>query len=1272
MIYNGIVTENQLDHWVRSHAREAQSVVVELVSRLVAASCPRPKEQRFPLGDSIGQPGPDGELDVDSPFDPFVPQGRSFWEIGAGIHAARKATSDYNHLTTKPATAISVAIRNASSFVFVTPLSGTRGWKRPDQTKWREERLQRNEWREVRVIDGTNLIHWLRHFPAVELWLCDKMGIPADQIETPELRWRDLRSIGVPPPLPPGVFLANRHVVCARLDEVFDGNSVWLRIDTHFARHVADFVSAYIATLDDAKRADVAGRCLIVSGVDAWNELAALLERHVLIADFDLDDADSSGVRLLERAKRAGHSVIYCGAPGGIPDPNRVPLPAPKTYQVQKALVEGGYNEERARSLAQKAAGDLNLLLRCIQGLSLQPEWAQGTSAVELAIAVLLGAWDDKSQADRSVVDELSRVSYEEWIGKMRDVARRPGTPLTQRDGVWKFVMRYEGWYALGARLSDDHLDRLREAAVRVLREHDPAFDLPPEERYAAGIYGKVLPHSAHLRNGLAETLALLGTHPKALTSCSSGKAEATAVHAVRDILAGADWVGWASLSDVLPLLAEAAPREFLDASEKALSSDPCLFDTIFAQEGRGILDTNYMTGLLWALETLAWDADYLTRVIMILGELAARDPGGTWGNRPANSLTTILLPWLPQTCAPVERRKAAIATLLKEMPDVVWKLLLSLLPGLHSTSLGTRKPAWRETIPHDRSEGATHSEYWEQIALYAELALGAAKSDLAKLTALIDRQGDLPALVREQVLSYLGSDEVVSLPEADRLPLWTALVSLVGRHRKYPDSRWAMRPHDVDSIAAVAERLAPRAPALLYQRLFGERDHDLYENRGNHQEQQKELEARRRRAVEEIAATGGVQAVLAFAASVQSPWRVGITFGSAASTDADRMVLPDLLNAEQKSLAQFAGGFVWGRFRSRSWAWVDGVDTSQWVPEQIGQLLAYLPFKAETWERSARLLGKDESPYWTRTSANPETNTGLEMAVDRLIAHGRPNAAIRCLYSMLDDKQPFDSAGVVRALLAAIGSSEGAQAMDAYEIVELIQTLQNDPDTNPDDLFRVEWAYLPWLDRHQVAYPQLLERRLADDPRFFCEVIRLAFRSRKAQPPTEEPTEQTKNVARSAYRLLNEWQTPPGYRKDSSYDGDALDAWLDAVKNECADTGHLDVALTIVGHVLIHAPADPGGLWIHRSAAEALNAKDAGHMRDEFRTELLNSRGVHWVDPTGKPEMELAKTYKQQADEAENAGFPRLAAAVRSLTDFYNREAERIIVEHKDGEDIE
>src|ERR1035437_1021694 len=79
-----LTTENSLDDWVRRDAQRAQGIIVDLVWRLVCASCPRPKERRFPLGDSIGQTGPDGFLDAEVAFDPFVPKGPSYWEIGTG------------------------------------------------------------------------------------------------------------------------------------------------------------------------------------------------------------------------------------------------------------------------------------------------------------------------------------------------------------------------------------------------------------------------------------------------------------------------------------------------------------------------------------------------------------------------------------------------------------------------------------------------------------------------------------------------------------------------------------------------------------------------------------------------------------------------------------------------------------------------------------------------------------------------------------------------------------------------------------------------------------------------------------------------------------------------------------------------------------------------------------------------------------------------------------------------------------------------------------
>lgn len=98
---------------------------------------------------------------------------------------------------------------------------------------------------------------------------------------------------------------------------------------------------------------------------------------------------------------------------------------------------------------------------------------------------------------------------------------------------------------------------------------------------------------------------------------------------------------------------------------------------------------------------------------------------------------------------------------------------------------------------------------------------------------------------------------------------------------------------------------------------------------------------------------------------------------------------------------------------------------------------------------------------------------------------------------------------------------------------------------------------------------------------------------------------------------------------------------------------------MTMLGHALVYVPADPDGLWIHRAAAAALNAKDAGDMRDGFRTELFNSRGIHGFS-AGREEHELAKKYRTQAEAVERSGFHRLATTLRELAESYERDAQR------------
>ncbi|HOW26925.1 MAG TPA: hypothetical protein PK876_00275 [Elusimicrobiota bacterium] len=891
-------------------------------------------------------------------------------------------------------------------------------------------------------------------------------------------------------------------------------------------------------------------------------------------------------------------------------------------------------------------------------------DWNTPEFAPALVIANLLGSWNEESAADMAIVRRFVDGSYDDWQAKIREVLQLPDSPLSLRNGMWSVRQREELWQTLGSRVFDRHFDLLKAIASEVFKERDPQFELPAEERFAASIHGKVLQHSRQLRKGLAECLALVGSRPEPLVNCTHNKSEAIVIVTIRAIFEGADWVIWGSLNDLLPMLAEASPEEFLSSVEKGLSQKECPFDALFSQEGGGISGRNYLTGLLWALETLAWDEQYLVRVTVALGSLAERDPGGQWANRPSNSLATIFLPWLPQTVSSIEKRKVAITTLCREFHDIAWKLLLSLLPNQVTVSSHTRRPSWRRFLPNDWKEGVTQQDYWDQVSVYAEIAVEIAITNDVKLKQLIEHLDQLPSPVYEKILEHLSSELVTSKPEDERLPIWNALIELASKHRRFSDADWALSDELVSKVEGAAGRIAPKNPMNYHRRLFSERDLDLYEQNGNWREEEKKLEARRRAAIQEIMTMSGPAAVIRFAENVESPQRVGFALGLIESDEVDSIIMPSMLKEEQDNHRRFVVGFVRGRYRQKGWVWGDSIIEPNWSKDDVSRLLTMLPFTEETWKRANERLRENESDYWRNVMVDPYQSEGdLSIAIKKLIENERPWAAIDCLVKAYRDKQPLDTSSAIQALLLAVTSTERYKT---HDVIELIKALQDDPNTNQDDLFKVEWAFLPLLDRHHGVVPKLLEIRLASEPAFFCEAIRVSYRSEKTPKSDAELSEQQQALSKNAYRLLQEWGTVPGTAKGGGFSGDIFKQWVDDVIKMTSESGHLAVAKISIGSVLIYCPPDSDGFWIHRAVADVLNDRDNEDMRHGYSIAIQNARGVHWVDPTGKPEKELANEYRTQAEQTENRGYHRIAAMLRHLAETYDREADNIVTEHK------
>lgn len=898
--------------------------------------------------------------------------------------------------------------------------------------------------------------------------------------------------------------------------------------------------------------------------------------------------------------------------------------------------------------------------------------WNASEFADALVVANLMGGWNERSEADMERIGKLTEDKPAEWLRKMREVLQRPNSPLVHVNGVWKVKNRLKLWESLAHRVFKETLVRFRDCVLTVLTERSPAFDLDSDQRFAASIYGKTMTHSTALREGLAETLALLGIAAVPLTNCAMDAGQDTAHIAIRDLFENADWQLWGSLDRLLPTLAEAAPDAFLSAVDTALSQQTCPFDALFAQEGSGISGWNYMSGVLWALETLAWDENHLVRASVTLAKLAARDPGGTWANRPSNSLTTIFLPWLPQTRASIKKREVAVSAVVREQREVGWRLLLSLLPSDHGTTMGSHKPKWRNKIDSDDIPRPTVQEYWDQVTAYARLAIDIVRADTDKLEALVNSLDQLPVTEMNEMLAFMKTDAVTNLPDERRLPIWSNISSFVRKHRQYADAKWALPAETVDQIDQVANTIAPRDPAIAHRILFSNNTWELHEDRVDWQKNEERLAQRQQSAVKEIYARGELAAVFSFAESVENAAQVGIALGKASSSDVQTDLLPKYVHSTSQKLRDLVMGYVWAMFQRAEWTWFDAIDKNDWSTDDIAQVLAYLPFDSETWKRATQLLPHEGKQYWTRVPirAYMPSDTGY-VAIDALLLHGRPRAAVNCFAAMVHKKQAIDPERAMNALLGE--SDEPVTDLDQHSVALVIKALQDEGRADKKRLISVEWAYLAMLKHSRVTDAKTLSAAIASEPDWFCELIRSIFRSEneKEGERRPEPSEDRRLFAQNAYQLLGTWNTIPGGDAIGEVSADKLNAWIDAVKASLEQSGHLAVGLQKAGEVFIHAPADPSGLFIHNAVAELLDRDDMEQLRRGYELAVHNSRGAHFVDPTGAPEKKLARHYADKAEAVENAGFHRLAVTLRSIAESYKREAQRNIAEHRAEQDL-
>jgi hypothetical protein len=897
-----------------------------------------------------------------------------------------------------------------------------------------------------------------------------------------------------------------------------------------------------------------------------------------------------------------------------------------------------------------------------------QPAWARPSEARALLPATLAGAWSDgkTTERDRQALSTLAQMPYETMVEALVRWSHEADPPVRRVGDAWYIVSKEDAWCLLGRCLTRSDLECLEQVVLEVLGTPDPAFDLPEEQRWMAGALGHSPAHSGLLRAGLADTLAMLGARGETIAVGMGMSARHYAMRIVRQLLqqANADWRLWASLSRFLPLLAEAAPDTFLAAVEEGLSGAQPILLNLFSENENPLFSSSPHTGLLWALQTLAWSPEHLGRVALLLAKLGSIDTKDAVTKRAQNTLCEIFLPWHPQTAATLEQRLRVLDTLRERQPAVARDLLVGLIPEAYSIATNTPKPRWRDWGSECSSQ-MSRPEYLEAIGEVVTRMLADVGTSGPRWRNLIEALASLPVEQYEAVVAALSRIDTAGVGASDRAEIWNVLRKLISHHRSFPDADWSLPTERIDRLDELYCRFEPQELSARYAWLFGQTPElPEGENEGWEAHHQAIADARLQaaRAVYSYSGAGGL---LELAGCVQLPFELGMTLGRSEllETEEDEL-LSEHLAAEDLANAQFAAGLATGRIISRGREWAEAklaTHGATWPPAQRAQLLACSPADPRTWSLAENSGSETEEWYWRLVYPFLIDRSGnIEHAVWKLIEYGRPFSAIEFLASAVKGEQRSLASLVADALEQAL-RTPARDDRPSNSLPHHVSKLLDVIESNLGDerrLAALEWGWLPLL-RDRERPPKILHRELARNPEFFAELLQLIYRAEGEAP--REATEEERARAQHASRLLDSWRRVPGATDDGEVDANLLKDWVRRARAAKAASGRGAVGDDLIGHVLSASPAGPDAMWPHPAVCDVIEDAASDDLESGFRVGLYNTRGGTWRDPSegGNQERDLAARYEKFAVAASDR-WPRTAAMLRRIAEQYRAEARR------------
>lgn len=1249
-----LVTRNHLENW--AERVDSKGDLPYLISRLVRATTPASTQADFPSGSAAYIGGWDGIVICDEET-AYVPKGISLWEFGTEADNKGKADEDYDKRKVDPLG----YTQKDCVYIFVT----LRFWKLKD--KWIKAKKAEGIWKDVKVYDSSNLEQWLDIALSVSRWLSIRVGsYPFDGIMTADEFWDEWSTGPNNLRLLPPIVTAGREYQQQQLLTILQGVATVTGIKASTKNEAIAFIIAAAKQFPKSESERFFSKSLVL---ETEGNFRGIKNNSITVLNL-IPRFDNTQPHHLA-ASQGHHVLVPLGADDSI---NSEPIMLPtidRDGQVN-SLTQSGIIKENAEKYSRESGRNITILKKLI-GFIHKTKWIETENIREIIPALILGRWNESYSGDIELIEKLSGAKYSDYLVTLTKWRNLEESPLMQIGETWRLTSPLDLWTNLSPHLTQKDFQSIQECFSFAFKNSNPIIEPKDKDDFAA-FYNKQRKFSNWSREGLTQSLILVGRFGEVLNIPNLPNPQLWVDSLVLDLLNNASGEIWISVDHELPLISEASPISFLKAASNSLSKEQPEIMDMFKEVDGFLHATSHHTGLLWALEGLAWLPEYLREVGLILLKLSRLDPGGNLANRPINSVSEIFKSWHYQTLAPFKERMEILKYITEKEREAGWTLLIRMLPDHHGIGHPTHKMRWR-IFDKNLNLRYTYEEIYDTHSFVVSLLLDQFDYNEKKYSQLIEESVNLFPQDRKKVLDW--ADSIFSKVQQHEYTTWETIRKILNHHRSHPDADWALHETELKRFEELYDKLKPLDAISQHIWLFN--DHwpafpegskyvqNEFEKR--HDQQQRKIDDARNNAAGILLKELGLKKTLDLRKSIKESWTLGDSLARVITNQEEIISVCECLNDEGENI-RFIRSFIFRKSIIEGFEWITTLfkilQQKGFKSKALANIFLPINQSKQVWDFVSTLNKEIQNEYWENmypTFYSIPVDEKI-MGVQMLMEHKR-------FFSAIDISSHFAEALPTEILAELLKKSATEKANEqahfkGYEIERIFETLDKRSDLDHSTLINLEWLYIPLLDSYGTRRnPKVLQDELSTNPKFFVDMLKWLYIPKDKTKMEEErkgiSDEVIQNRAKQVYHLLHSWKRIPGMKSDNSIDEGELNKWVSETRKIAEAEERLDVADMHIGQVLAQYPENIPE-WPQEKIFKLIEEINSDSLKRNYSSAMFNKRGSSTRGPFdgGNIERDKAAYFGKLANDFKNK-YPNVAEIFKRLSDGYLLDAKRM-----------